>query len=160
MRTLITGKTKLAGAIMSELHEKIVYQKLEVESTRAEAEIPWKYFDIFINCAAVNQTELLNDAFGEWKGYTGNFEQGLGAMGRPKSKMLIFHWFYKVFTCFGGSIWQGFGWLWKVSGLPFGRFWMGFGRLRVRFIQCLVPPTTLSSPPLPRNTRHPSFSPK
>ena len=67
MRTLITGKTKLAGAIMSELHEKIVYQKLEVESTRAEAEIPWKYFDIFINCAAVNQTELLNDAFGEWK---------------------------------------------------------------------------------------------
>lgn len=67
MRTLITGKTKLAGAIMARLHEKIVYKKIEIESTRVEAEIPWKYFDIFINCAAVNQTELLNDAFGEWK---------------------------------------------------------------------------------------------
>lgn len=67
MRTLITGKTKLAGAIMTHLHEKIVYKKLEIESTRVEAEIPWKYFDIFINCAAVNQIELLNDAYGEWK---------------------------------------------------------------------------------------------
>ena len=36
-------------------------------------------------------------AFGAGKGHRGNFEQALGAMGRPKSKMLIFHWFYKVF---------------------------------------------------------------
>ena len=29
-------------------------------------------------------------AFGAWKGHTSNFEQGLGAIGLPKSKMLIF----------------------------------------------------------------------
>lgn len=69
MRALITGKTKLAGAIMSELHEKIVYQKIDIESTRVDADIPWKYFDIFINCAAVDfkQTELLNECFNEWR---------------------------------------------------------------------------------------------
>ena len=69
MRTLITGKTKLAGAIISALHEKIVYQKIEIESTRVDANIPWKYFDIFINCAHVDfkQTELLNDCFAEWR---------------------------------------------------------------------------------------------
>ena len=69
MRALITGKTKLAGAIMSALHEKIVYQKIEIESTRVDADIPWKYFDIFINCAHVDfkQTELLNECYHEWK---------------------------------------------------------------------------------------------
>lgn len=69
MRALITGKTKLAGAIMSELHEKIVYQKIDIESTRVDADIPWKYFDIFINCAHVDfkQTELLNECYHEWK---------------------------------------------------------------------------------------------
>ena len=69
MRALITGKTKLAGAIMSALHEKIVYKKIDIESTRVDADIPWKYFDIFINCAAVDfkQTELLNECFNEWR---------------------------------------------------------------------------------------------
>ncbi len=69
MRALITGKTKLAGAIMSQLDGKIVYQKIEMESTRVDANIPWKYFDVFINCAHVGfkQTELLNDCFAEWK---------------------------------------------------------------------------------------------
>lgn len=69
MRALITGKTKLAGAIMSELNGKIVYQKIEMESTRVDADIPWKYFDIFINCAHVDfkQTELLNECYHEWK---------------------------------------------------------------------------------------------
>tara|TARA_Y100000996_G_scaffold410175_1_gene392080 strand:- start:589 stop:1158 length:570 start_codon:yes stop_codon:yes gene_type:complete len=67
MRTLITGKTKLAGAIMAHLHEKIVTQKIEIESTRVDADIPWKYFDVFINNAPLNQAELLNDAFAEWK---------------------------------------------------------------------------------------------
>jgi len=69
MRALITGKTKLAGAIMSALHEKIVYKKIDIESTRVDADIPWKYFDIFINCAHVDfkQTELLNECYHEWK---------------------------------------------------------------------------------------------
>ena len=69
MRALITGKTKLAGAIMSELNGKIAYQKIEMESTRVDADIPWKYFDIFINCAHVDfkQTELLNECYHEWK---------------------------------------------------------------------------------------------
>ena len=44
--------------------------------------------------------------FGAREGHTGNFEQGFGAMGRPKSKMLIFQLFYKVFACFEGSIWN------------------------------------------------------
>ena len=39
-------------------------------------------------------------AFGVRKGHAGNFEQGLGAMGRPKSKMLIFHWFHNGFCVF------------------------------------------------------------
>jgi len=67
MRTLITGKSKLAGAIMSHLHEKIVYKKIEIESARVDADIPWKYFDIFINNAPINQMELLNECFAEWK---------------------------------------------------------------------------------------------
>ena len=69
MRALITGKTKLAGAILERFHERIVYQKIEMESTRVGADIPWKYFDIFINCAAVDfkQTELLNECFNEWR---------------------------------------------------------------------------------------------
>ena len=29
-------------------------------------------------------------AFGAWKGHTGNFEQGLGAIGLPTQKMLKF----------------------------------------------------------------------
>ena len=69
MRALITGKTKLAGAIMSELHEKMMPVKLEIESTRVNADIPWKYFDVFINnaCVGFSQTELLNDCYNEWK---------------------------------------------------------------------------------------------
>ena len=30
------------------------------------------------------------NAFGSWKGHTGNFEQGLGAIGRPKPKYSFF----------------------------------------------------------------------
>ena len=69
MRALITGKTKLAGAILERFHERIVYQKIEMESTRVGADIPWKYFDIFINCAHVDfkQAELLNECYHEWK---------------------------------------------------------------------------------------------
>tara|TARA_B100001113_G_C21029050_1_gene587130 strand:+ start:444 stop:1025 length:582 start_codon:yes stop_codon:yes gene_type:complete len=69
MKALITGKTKLAGAITSQLHDTIVYQKLEIESCRVESEIPWKYFDIFINNAAVgfSQVELLHEAYENWK---------------------------------------------------------------------------------------------
>ena len=70
MRALITGKTNLAGAIMSGLHEtKIGDDTIEFESCRVESEIPWKYFDVFINCAHVDfkQTELLNEAYNEWK---------------------------------------------------------------------------------------------
>lgn len=67
MKVLITGKSKLAGAIMAELHDTIVVKKLEIESCRAEADIPWRHFDIFINNAPVRQTELLNEAFCEWK---------------------------------------------------------------------------------------------
>ena len=67
MKILITGKTKLAGAITAELHDTIVLQKLEVESCRVEADIPWRHFDIFINNAPVKQAELLNEAYGEWK---------------------------------------------------------------------------------------------
>ena len=70
MRALITGKTKLAGAIMSELHDtKIGNHTIQFESCRVESEIPWNYFDVFINCAHVDfkQTELLNEAFTEWK---------------------------------------------------------------------------------------------
>ena len=37
-------------------------------------------------------------AFGVRKGHTGNFEQGLGAIGLPTQKMLIFHWFYSGFA--------------------------------------------------------------
>ena len=40
-------------------------------------------------------------AFGVRKGHTGNFEQGLGAIGLPTQKMLIFHWFYSGFA------WEG-----------------------------------------------------
>ena len=69
MKALITGKSKLAGAIISRLHDTIVYKKLEIESCRVEAEIPWKHFDIFINNASVgfSQTDLLNEAFSEWR---------------------------------------------------------------------------------------------
>lgn len=70
MRALITGKTNLAGAIMSGLHEtKIGDDTIEFESCRVESEIPWKYFDVFVNCAHVDfkQTELLNEAYNEWK---------------------------------------------------------------------------------------------
>ena len=70
MRALITGKTKLAGAIMSELHDtKIGNHTIQIESCRVESEIPWNYFDVFINCAHVDfkQTELLNEAFTEWR---------------------------------------------------------------------------------------------
>lgn len=70
MRALITGKTKLAGAITSELHDtKIGTQTIQIESCRVESDIPWNYFDVFINCAHVDfkQTELLNEAFTEWK---------------------------------------------------------------------------------------------
>lgn len=70
MRALITGKTKLAGAITSELHDtKIGNQTIQIESCRVESDIPWNYFDVFINCAHVDfkQTELLNEAFTEWK---------------------------------------------------------------------------------------------
>ena len=67
MKVLITGKSKLAGAIMAELHDTIVVKKLEIESCRAEADIPWRHFYIFINNAPVRQTELLNEAFCEWK---------------------------------------------------------------------------------------------
>ena len=63
------GKSKLFGAIISRLHDTIVYKKLEIESCRVEAEIPWKHFDIFINNASVgfSQTDLLNEAFSEWR---------------------------------------------------------------------------------------------
>lgn len=69
MKALITGKSKLAGAITSELHDTIVVEKLEIESCRVESEIPWKHFDIFINNASVgfSQTDLLNEAFSEWR---------------------------------------------------------------------------------------------
>mgnify|MGYP001379339492 CR=1 FL=1 len=70
MKALITGSSKLAGAIIEQLHEKIVYQKLDVESCRVDSDIPWRHYDIFINCAAVDfsQPKLLNDAYQEWKG--------------------------------------------------------------------------------------------
>ena len=55
---------------MSGLHEtKIGDDTIEFESCRVESEIPWKYFDVFVNCAHVDfkQTELLNEAYNEWK---------------------------------------------------------------------------------------------
>ena len=69
MKALITGKSKLAGAIISRLHDTIVYKKLEIESCRVEAEIPWKHFDVFINNAWHNyiQIDLLNAIFNKWK---------------------------------------------------------------------------------------------
>ena len=39
-------------------------------------------------------------AFRAWKGHTDYVEQGLEAMGRPKSKILIFIWFYTVYPVF------------------------------------------------------------
>ena len=56
MKALITGKSKLAGAIMAELHDTIVVKKLEIESCRAEADIPWRHFDIFINIPDVYES--------------------------------------------------------------------------------------------------------
>jgi len=69
MKAVITGKSKLAGAIISRLNGTIVYKKLEIESYRVESEIPWKHFDIFINNASVgfSQTDLLIKAFSEWR---------------------------------------------------------------------------------------------
>ena len=50
MKALITGKTKLAGAIISEFHEEqIMDEIIEFESCRVGENIPWKHYDVFIN---------------------------------------------------------------------------------------------------------------
>ena len=70
MKALITGKTKLAGAIISEFHEEqIMDEVIEFESCRVGENIPWKHYDIFINnaCVGFSQAELLNDVFHEWR---------------------------------------------------------------------------------------------
>lgn len=68
MKILITGSSKLAGAIMK-LHDTIIYEKAEVETCRVEDEIPWRHFDIFINnaCVGFSQAELLHEAYCEWR---------------------------------------------------------------------------------------------
>ena len=70
MKALITGKTKLAGAIISEFHEEqIMDEVIEFESCRVGENIPWKHYDVFINnaCVGFSQAELLNDVFHEWR---------------------------------------------------------------------------------------------
>ena len=70
MKALITGKTKLAGAIISEFHEEqIMDEVIEFESCRVGENIPWKHYDIFINnaCVGFSQADLLNDVFHEWR---------------------------------------------------------------------------------------------
>ncbi len=69
MKALITGSSKLAGAVLENLHGKIVYQKLDIETCRVESDIPWNHYDVFINNAHVgfSQAELLYEAYSEWK---------------------------------------------------------------------------------------------
>ena len=69
MKVLITGSSKLAGAVIKNLNGEIVYSKLDVETCRVESDIPWNHFDIFINNAHVGfkQAELLHEAYCQWK---------------------------------------------------------------------------------------------
>ncbi len=86
MKAVITGKSKLAGAIISRLHDTIVYKRLEIESCRVESKIPWKHYDIFINNANVgfSQTDLLNEAFSEWRDDSKKLIINIGSRaGRP-----------------------------------------------------------------------------
>ena len=61
MRVLITGKTKLAGALIERMGD--------VQSCRVNDNINWDKFDVFLNCAHVgfSQVELLFDAYENWK---------------------------------------------------------------------------------------------
>ena len=69
MKALITGSSKLAGAIVDKLNGAIVYQKLDIETCRVDSDIPWNHFDIFINNAHVgsSQMHLLYEAYENWK---------------------------------------------------------------------------------------------
>ena len=70
MRILITGSTKLAGAIIDAFNEEILFEKTYVDSCRVH-EVPEKLgdYDVFINNAHVDfwQTELLHEAYKQWK---------------------------------------------------------------------------------------------
>ena len=44
------------------------------------------------------------DRFGAWQGYTGNFEQGFGAMGRPKLNIMFFIGFTQFLRASKGEI--------------------------------------------------------
>tara|TARA_Y100000593_G_scaffold19389_1_gene38723 strand:- start:12823 stop:13404 length:582 start_codon:yes stop_codon:yes gene_type:complete len=69
MKGLITGSSKLAGAIIEDLHGSIVREKIDLETCRVDSDIPWRHFDFFINNAAVDfsQVKLLNEAYENWK---------------------------------------------------------------------------------------------
>ena len=70
MRILITGSTKLAGAIIDAFNEEILFEKTYVDSCRVH-EVPEKLgdYDVFINNAWDNdcQTKLLKFFFSKWK---------------------------------------------------------------------------------------------
>ena len=69
-KVVITGSTKLADFISRTLMSTPVHGKtFDVRHVRVEDSIPWRDFDVFVNCAHVGfkQTELLWECFEHYK---------------------------------------------------------------------------------------------